>query len=165
MTAGGMADQARLLGEHDDVLVLIADVQGDVVGRLDGSGLPAARRDLDVEHVAGHHELLLGGRLVVYQDTAALDQAHDGAAAGDGLDSEVGDQCVQTDALLVCGNDVGKRLSHYFLAFLPCFASNLAMRLAFSSFSLASMALRASRRSFLRLSAYASRWAMSFLFI
>ena len=61
MPARRMADEARLLGEHDQVLVLVADVEGDVVVGNDDAGSRATRGDLYVDLVSGEHEALFRG--------------------------------------------------------------------------------------------------------
>ena len=112
VAARGVAHQAGLLGEHDDVLVLIADVERDVVGGHDGGGLAAAGGHLDAQLVSLEHQALLGRGRPVDQDAAALDEAHGGAAAGQALDVERGHQRVEALALLLRGDYVGEALCH-----------------------------------------------------
>ena len=128
VAARGVAHQAGLLGEHDDVLVFIADVERDVVGGNDGGRLAAARGHLDGDLVALEHQALLGGGGAVDQDAAGLDEAHGGAAAGHSLYLERGHQRVEALALLPCGDYVHKALCHGSYA-PPPFASSRAASL------------------------------------
>ena len=56
VAVGGMAHQAALLGEHDEVVVLVADIEGNGLGNHVGRIVRLGQVDRDA--VAGAHSIL-----------------------------------------------------------------------------------------------------------
>ena len=96
-----MAHEARLLGEHDEMLVLVANVQGNVIDSLDYATFAATGRNLDVDLIAGHHDALLGRGLAVNEYATGLDEAHGSRARSEFIDAEGSHEDVKARTLLV----------------------------------------------------------------
>ena len=81
MSMGRMAHQATLLGEHDEIVVLIANVERDGLG--DHVGGIVRLGQVDRNTVAGTHGVLFRqAGLAVDGDGAALNQMRTGRARG-----------------------------------------------------------------------------------
>ena len=76
----GVAHQAHLLRQHQEVLVLEADVQVDGLAFERAGGCLLGR--LVHDGVAGRHGVLLGHVRAVHEHGALLNGARGGAAAG-----------------------------------------------------------------------------------
>ena len=112
MSARGMADEAGLLGEHDKMLVLVADVERYVVGGLEISVLSTARGNLDMDHITGDDDALLGRGLVVDEYASRLDEPHGRRARGELVDGQARDEGIETRALLVSAHLVVEDARH-----------------------------------------------------
>ena len=81
MTMRRMAHQAALLGEHDKVVVLVANIEGNGLGNH--VGRVVRLRQIDRNTVAGSHGVLFGqAGLAVDGNGAALNQMRAGRACG-----------------------------------------------------------------------------------
>ena len=81
MAMGRMAHQATLLGEHDEIVVLIANVERYGLGNHVG-GIVRLRQ-IDRNAIAGTHGVLFGqAGLAIDGNGAALDQMRAGRARG-----------------------------------------------------------------------------------
>ena len=81
MTMRRMAHQAALLGEHNEIIVLIANVERDALGNHIGGIVRLGQ--IDRNTVAGSHGVLFGqAGLAIDSDGAALDQMRAGRARG-----------------------------------------------------------------------------------
>ena len=87
MPACGMTDEAGLLGKHDEVLVLVADVERYVIGSFETGVLSAARGNLYMDHITGDDDALLGRGLAVDEYTSRLDEPHGRRARGELVDA------------------------------------------------------------------------------
>ena len=104
---GGMAHQAPLLGEHDKVVVLVADIEGN--GLRNHIGRVVRLGQVDRDAIAGAYGVLFREtNLTVDGNGASLDQMRAGRARGAAV---VGAQKgVETLARAIVGNknmDVG----------------------------------------------------------
>ncbi len=78
---GGMAHQAPLLGEHDKVVVLVADIEGNGLGNHVGRVVRLGQVDRDA--IAGAYGVLFRETsLTVDGNGASLDQMRAGRARG-----------------------------------------------------------------------------------
>ena len=81
MTMRRMAHQAALLGEHDKVVVLVANIEGNGLGNHVGRVVRLGQ--IDRNTVAGSHGILFGqAGLAVDGNGAALNQMRAGRACG-----------------------------------------------------------------------------------
>jgi len=107
VAVGGMAHQPALLGEHNEIVVLIANVERDGLGNHIGGIVRLGQVDRDA--VTGAYGILFCQTgLAVHDYGAALDQMRAGRARGAAV---VGTQkAVETLARAIVGNknmDVG----------------------------------------------------------